>query len=178
MIAPAWVRLTCSRASRHRAEGTVLISANLRDGDLFKNANPALRTGLLSRDPCGTDFSNHQQRSSLRRLKLTLMGHCRGPHLMTTGSMALQIKRAIAKANTKSPCIRTKRYRASWPGLSAWLRERFLVVDKNEQSAIASCHFEEPLIFQRELKNKVACSHRNKERQKADAWSKTAGCPK
>jgi hypothetical protein len=26
------------------------------DGELFKNANPALRTGLLSSDPCGTDF--------------------------------------------------------------------------------------------------------------------------
>jgi hypothetical protein len=61
--------------------------------------------------------------------------------------------------------------------LSAWLRERFLVVDKNEQSAIPSCHFEEPFIFQCELKNQVACSDRNKERQKAESRSKTARCP-
>jgi len=29
----------------------------VRDGELFKNANPALRAGLLSSGPFGTDFS-------------------------------------------------------------------------------------------------------------------------
>jgi hypothetical protein len=28
----------------------------VRDGELFKKENPALRTGLLSSGPCGTDF--------------------------------------------------------------------------------------------------------------------------
>jgi hypothetical protein len=40
-----------------------LVDRPVRDGYHFKNANPALRTGLLSPGPCGTAFSNHQQRS-------------------------------------------------------------------------------------------------------------------
>jgi hypothetical protein len=36
--------------------------ASVPDGDLFKNSNPALRTGLLSLGPCGTDFSNQRRR--------------------------------------------------------------------------------------------------------------------
>jgi len=62
--------------------------------------------------------------------------------------------------------------------LPAWLRQRLLVIYEQEQSAILCCHFEESLVFQRQLKKKVACSHRNKERQKANARSETARRPK
>jgi hypothetical protein len=54
------VRLLVSHAAQ-RLPPLVDRPVRVRDGYLFKNANPALRTGLLSPGPCGTDFSNHQQ---------------------------------------------------------------------------------------------------------------------
>jgi hypothetical protein len=47
------VRLWVSHPSQRLP---VLVDRPIRDGYLFKNANPALRTGLLSSGPYGTDF--------------------------------------------------------------------------------------------------------------------------
>jgi hypothetical protein len=49
------VRLLVSHAAQ-RLPPLVDRPVRVRDGYLFKNANPALRTGLLSPGPCGTDF--------------------------------------------------------------------------------------------------------------------------
>jgi hypothetical protein len=49
------VRLLVSHAAQ-RLPALVDRPVRVRDGYLFKNAYPALRTGLLSPGPCGTDF--------------------------------------------------------------------------------------------------------------------------
>ena len=47
------------RGARPKAER---FDRPLRDGRVFLHHFPALRTGLLSLSPSGTDFSNRQQR--------------------------------------------------------------------------------------------------------------------
>jgi hypothetical protein len=50
-IAPFLLRPAVAR----RANAAARLRRTGRDGEVFKNAYPALRTGLLSLDPCGTD---------------------------------------------------------------------------------------------------------------------------
>jgi len=47
------IRLLVSRTARRLSAP---VDCPVQDGYVFKNANPALRTGLLSPGPCGTDF--------------------------------------------------------------------------------------------------------------------------
>src|ERR1700736_3955839 len=51
-------------------------------------------------------------------------------------------------------------------GLASWLRQGLVVIFKNAQSMAFSRHLEEPLIFQRKLKKKVARSNRNEQGKK------------